>query len=466
MIFSWFKASCPIELNERVWIENRLNWLVGQFGEERFKRIEDILPSDSMFEGQSLKTEAEVRQFFPKICQRMDIDPDTVELRFQDGHPRRDWAMWVDEGSKRNVCGTYQKHPKKSNCGLLHLSRDELESPQGVVATLAHELCHHLLHGAGLLADELDNEMVTDLLTVMLGFGYFNANESIQSKASFDFSHEYWSIGSKGYLFSRDYGYALGARAFWRGESKPSLLPLLNTDVSTIMKKTMKYLKQEHAKSDHDLIFPGSNGRPLGTERSLDEVHEDLTSDSPAKQLSATYEIWAQRAVSQRSLAVLNRVYPRVSRAAQALILDIADDHAPESNEWHARIAELLLHPQRHLRARALDMVAKHKVSLSQLCSQALTVEDRLVELLTGDDAELSKQAAQTISIYGKRVNSLTLHFKPALLYAAQVENLDDLEFYWAVVMSICGRKNKALKQLKLEPEEREQLLRGLELAL
>lgn len=76
-----------------------------------------------------------------------------------------------------------------------------LDSPQQLIATLAHEVAHYLLHGKGTPpgGEELE-EHATDCLAAYLGFGVFQANcaKQFEQFANAEFSG--WEMKTAGYL--------------------------------------------------------------------------------------------------------------------------------------------------------------------------------------------------------------------------------------------------------------------------
>ena len=183
MIFNWFRASCPLGLREQLWVERRMNWIVQQFGEDRIRSAIDILPTAKNFPAGIPSDRESTQALLTRLCEYLNIDPSSIELQFFEGD--------VDEEAgvgqpmiQSHVCGTYSTHPTKNKMGLIRLSSRELKAKDGIVATLAHELCHHLLDGAGRLSHEWDGEMVTDLLAIMLGFGVQLANNSVYQQSN------------------------------------------------------------------------------------------------------------------------------------------------------------------------------------------------------------------------------------------------------------------------------------------
>jgi len=112
------------------------------------------------------------------------------------------------------------------------------------VATLAHELGHVILLGGGLLDRAVkDMEPMTNLLTVFLGFGIFNANCAGRFRQWHKDGRQGWSMQRLGYLPEEIYGYALARFAQERGERRPKWVGHLSTNVCTYFKKSASWLE-------------------------------------------------------------------------------------------------------------------------------------------------------------------------------------------------------------------------------
>jgi len=87
-----------------------------------------------------------------------------------------------------------------------------LSDPAGLVATLAHELCHYLLAA---VKEEPpctweEHEPLTDLAAVHEGFGVFLSNSAFQFKQWSDSQYSGWRSSSRGYMSEAELGFALG----------------------------------------------------------------------------------------------------------------------------------------------------------------------------------------------------------------------------------------------------------------
>jgi hypothetical protein len=112
-----------------------MDWLVGEFGSDRIRFAEVILPTAECFPDAYAGTQEDARPLLDKVCDYMDVDPESVDLHFyRDNHPFQGTA-----GLYEAVAGRYR----------IWIELGVLADPLSLVATMAHELAHiHLLgHG-------------------------------------------------------------------------------------------------------------------------------------------------------------------------------------------------------------------------------------------------------------------------------------------------------------------------------
>ncbi|WP_329106459.1 hypothetical protein OG792_01040 [Micromonospora sp. NBC_01699] len=235
----WFAARCPVASEEQQWIEDSLDWLVGEFGAKVLRRSV-VLPTPEFFPDTYAGTEADVRRVIGSLCRRTGVDPDRLEIEFFDDGLDAELLSSLPSlaGSWSGAAGHYQPRGDRAVISINSAETGDLTS---LVATVAHELGHVLLLGEQRIAPERrDSEPLTDLLTVFFGYGVFSAN------AAFEFSSHGsgWRARRTGYLTEPMFGYALAAYAWLRGESDPAWARHLDTNPRTYFKKGLRYLRQ------------------------------------------------------------------------------------------------------------------------------------------------------------------------------------------------------------------------------
>jgi hypothetical protein len=168
----------------------------------------------------------------------------------------------------------------------VYVAASQLQKPASLIATLAHEIGHEVLLGGGVLtADVPDHEQITDLLTVFLGAGVFNANTTIhESSWHYGATYAGWSIGRQGYLSTVVFGYALGVFAYLRGEASPRWARHLRADARGALRKGLRYLR----KTRDGLVHPGTR-EPRGVPTAA-QVADGLAHKSPTVRLAALWD--------------------------------------------------------------------------------------------------------------------------------------------------------------------------------
>ena len=99
-MFGWFQPRCPIDVREKVWTEQRLQWMVRTFGLSRLLEAEVILPTKQYFPEPFESSGCDAGAVLDRVCEYMKVDRDSVQM--------------VVDGDQQNV-------------GLLGTTRDESE---------------------------------------------------------------------------------------------------------------------------------------------------------------------------------------------------------------------------------------------------------------------------------------------------------------------------------------------------
>ena len=206
-------------------------WLTDQFGRDRLRDADIILPTEDYFPDAYDATEDDVRAILDRVCGYMEVDPEKVSLHFyQDRNPI----------AENRTAGVYQGGEGVDKVWIEYAN---LADPLGLVATMAHELGQVLLLSLGKISpEEEDHEPLTDLLTVFLGLGVFTANSVIRESYEHAGAVSRWSMSRRGYLTMPMYGYALALFARERGEERPAWVKHLRPDVASAYTQASRFL--------------------------------------------------------------------------------------------------------------------------------------------------------------------------------------------------------------------------------
>jgi hypothetical protein len=231
-------SKCPVEPKAREWIEHRMHWLTQQFGLNKLRSTQIVLPRAKFFPDGFDGSDESVRALLNRVCNYMGITGETIHLSFYEERPPVETDGLVE--------GTAGLYVEEGGAFRIWLEVKNLDDPLALVATMAHELGHVLLLGHGRIsADVEDHEPLTDLLTVFLGLGVITANSVVRETSWSAGVWSGWSVGRRGYLTMQMYGYALALFAHLRDETRPDWAKHLRPDVRAAFKLSQLWIANE-----------------------------------------------------------------------------------------------------------------------------------------------------------------------------------------------------------------------------
>lgn len=247
-----FSPKLPISDDERQWVD------------EGFRRLEKLLGRRRMLEARVIKPTAEdfpdpydknstasVEALFDRVCNYMRVDRNGLALEIfpdETEELRRILPYWRGE-SGRQPAGLYmhalQERISEGDNGpaIVAIRSSQTKDPLSLVATVAHELGHVILLGQCLISPETsDHEPLTDLLTVFLGMGIFNANSANRFRQYQEDRRQGWTMQRCGYLTEQIFGYALAKFTAERGEDRVEWKRHLSTNVRSYFNRSRRWL--------------------------------------------------------------------------------------------------------------------------------------------------------------------------------------------------------------------------------
>lgn len=327
-MFGLFRPKCPLDTAEKAWVEWRMRWLCHCLGFERLAEARVILPTEQFFTGPYQRDEASARRWFDRMCQYMRVDPGTLSL-----HVLPDEEM-------PGAAGLYEKgdagpSPVRRARSRIFVAASQLADPSSLLATFAHEIGHEILLGGGhLTADVTDHEQTTDLITVFLGVGVFNANATIQTASGHEGNYSWWQVRRQGYLSSIVLGYALAVFAHLRRETNPGWASHLRDDARETMLKGLRYLGKTG-----DMLFDPTAGREPYRRPTPAELDRALRHRSPTFRLAA---LWGLQRTGQATTEVLPGVCAALDDRDDAVRIEAARAVAGFGESAAAAIPRLL----------------------------------------------------------------------------------------------------------------------------
>ena len=248
-VLGWLRPRCPIDSGAKRWVEDRIGWLLGQFGRERLLNAEMLVPARTFFPDHYDNSEAAARALFDRTCAFMGVKPADVELVFYQPTHRPGFARSL---LRKSLPWVGQWVPREGN-NLVRVDVKLLPLPELLLAVYAHELSHQLLLGSKrICAEDRDHELVTDLATVLFGLGVFNANNSFMDHDRVNRRGD--EIERIGYLTPTIWAYALALCAWLRAEQRPAWGDWIRLGLRRDFRRSLAYL---HRSSDANVVDGG-----------------------------------------------------------------------------------------------------------------------------------------------------------------------------------------------------------------
>ncbi len=241
--------TCPVSDESRDLLEKSFLQLIELFGKETIVNREVLVPHLSSFPIQYDGTVDSALETLNIITNQMDIDFNSINLEFYDNsnhtinsESRTGSTIHVQSDDNSAIpAGQYYGKNKNEQFDIA-IGHTLLYQPENMVATIAHELAHVKLLGEGKIED--NDEILTELTTIIFGLGIFNANAAFQT-AQNNYGFEWQSIG---YLTQMEWGYALSLFAQLRNEITPSWIDYLTINIQGDFIQAQNYITASNRK--------------------------------------------------------------------------------------------------------------------------------------------------------------------------------------------------------------------------
>lgn len=238
------KDKCPIHREDKEWIEDSFAWLISEFGASLIKDGIVILPTKQYFNIDFKGNRSDAYSVLEMVVDVMQVSNSTeIDLLFYNERQQIEFSEGLISEPDEDTEVTSGKYMQYSDGKIeVHIEEQQLVDPISLIATIAHEVAHYKLLGEGRI-DEND-ELLTDLVTIIFGFGIFTANTSVVRMRTWSgVTHTGWQItGGSGYLDFKLNGFALALYAYFRGKNYPEWSSYLEKDVLKEFKKNFKYI--------------------------------------------------------------------------------------------------------------------------------------------------------------------------------------------------------------------------------
>ena len=376
-MLGWLFPRPPVRVQEKAWIEYRFAWLVQQLGERRMLDAPVIEPTDEFFPDIYHGNASDAELMYRRVCNFMLVNP--AEMRFE----------VVSPDDMPSAGGLYDR-TDPNNKPLLRIAGDKIADPEALVATLAHEIAHHILLGGGLMTgEEEDHELTTDLLPCVLGLGIFAANSTIRTSAGSSGTLHWWQFQRNGYMPSQGIGYALAVFAWLRDEHSPKWKHHLRLDAREPLVKGLRYLRRT---GDCYLVHErlGAMRMPTGS-----ELTERLTHGTVSARVQALWD--TQKYADKHSHGqVVKQLFGHPDATVRSTAIQTAAALKLDDPDAIREMDSALGDAEYVVRAAAAQ-------SLGQLQPREAKVVTDLSFALLDDVPEVANAAALALKSYGER---------------------------------------------------------------
>jgi hypothetical protein len=235
----------PVDEETRKFIDDAFDWMIQEFGLDGMLRNKTLTPTRKDFPFKMPLNSDALSSLVGLVCTQLEVDPSLVHLAtFDDETPHEKLFPTIGE-YRQGAAGLYFATDKNGH-SYIAINYKQLHNPQGLVASLAHEIAHvRILGERRLKRDDESHEIYADLLTIFYGFGLFTAASAFQVRNWTEGYRAGWSMQSSGYLSLRQIGYALALYANKRNEAKPKWKRYIASSVLHYFSKSIKVMKHE-----------------------------------------------------------------------------------------------------------------------------------------------------------------------------------------------------------------------------
>ncbi len=241
----WNKKKLPITEEDRIWIDEDLNWLRTELEEDHFLEIQTVRPTKDFFNRDFDGTEKDAEFILERAADLMKIEGVNIRLEYFSDDP-----IYMDDGnilstpedmdgSWESAAGTYEETEEGV---VISIETGQLKNPISLIATIAHELSHQILLGEDRI--EENDEFLTDLLAITYGFGIFLGNSRFTNSTFFTNGGEGWQTQSQGYLPEQIMAYAMARLSLERNE-ETDYIEFMDKSLKKYFLQSLEFLKKE-----------------------------------------------------------------------------------------------------------------------------------------------------------------------------------------------------------------------------
>ncbi len=236
------KKRLPITPEDQIWAEESLAFLNKSLGEGKLLSFKTVTPTKEFFDRDFDGSEKDAHFILDRCLVLMGIQTASVQLEFfSEQHTYLEDGTLLSsqadlQGRTEGAAGTYQK---KGGTTIIRLEHEQLKRPEDLIGTIAHELAHEKLLGEHRILE--NDEYLTDLTAIALGFGIFIGNARFQFASGTNGSFG-WQMRSQGYLPEQLIAYVMASLSLKKQETNTNYTEHLTTTLQGYFNQSIAYL--------------------------------------------------------------------------------------------------------------------------------------------------------------------------------------------------------------------------------
>jgi hypothetical protein len=246
-MFNLFSRNPVLETVSSQWLFDAFAWALKNFDAEIFyKDTRLVLPSNDFFPGNADSPEAMATLIFEQVKGYVGVNHWPTRL-VEEGTPTQDPAKIVIKGTLRGPGGIADESVAEDQYLPIPYNPQQISNPEGIIATFAHILAHHL----GQMTDELPPggveywPHVTELLAIYTGFGVMFANSAFTFRGGCGSCYNP-ETHRDAYLSEREATYALAIFSVLKEIPGSVVTKHLKGHLRSVFRKAVKEINAHH----------------------------------------------------------------------------------------------------------------------------------------------------------------------------------------------------------------------------
>jgi hypothetical protein len=259
MMLNFLEKKPLLEDASSRWIFNAFAWALEQFDAELFYSDTTlVLPNNEYFPGRADSVDGMAGLIFDQVKRYAGISHWPTQIADQNSCPLIKAPQVQIHGALRGPDGIAQKQTSDEQRLLIPYNPQQLNNPEGMIASFAHIVAHYL----GQMANEpppggAENwPHVTELLAIYTGFGLMFANSAFTFRGGCGSCYNP-DANRDAYLSEIETTYALAIFAVLKGIPDPEVTRHLKKHLRGIYRRAVKEIR---ARED-DILLLRSAGR-------------------------------------------------------------------------------------------------------------------------------------------------------------------------------------------------------------